>query len=166
MAAALAYQQFYDSSQPSGGADQRILLQVDQMSSQANAAATKIGWRSHDDLLAPLFEAAHKLVKLPENWDSYGGHRVSLFYAQYALELVSAFMRKNLPLPSLVPTTAGGVQLEWHTRGIDLEVKVESLRGVHVYFHDLRKNETYEEELEPASFIMLDRFLEELALRS
>jgi len=75
-------------------------------------------------------------------------------------------MRRNLPLPALVPTTARGVQLEWHTRGIDLEITVESLSSVGVYFEDHRTGETYEEEqLEPASFVKLDQLIGKLAAR-
>lgn len=139
-------------------------LGVSEISSQANTAAAAIAWHSP---LLPLFEAADRLVRLPEGWDSYGAPRINLFYVQRAVELVSAWMRRNLPIPSLVPTTAGGVQLEWHTRGIDLEIKVESASTLGVFFEDHLTGETYEEDqLGPSSLVQLDRFIADLVQRS
>jgi hypothetical protein len=33
-------------------------------------------------------------------------------------------MTLNAPIPDIVPTPTGGLQLEWHTAGIDLEVEI------------------------------------------
>jgi hypothetical protein len=46
-----------------------------------------------------------------------------------------------------VPTVDGGVQLEWHEAGIDLEVEVQSAFRFSVYFVDSKTGEVREEEL-------------------
>ncbi len=45
-------------------------------------------------------------------------------------------MQFNTPVPQVVPSANGSIQLEWHTLGIDLEIEVESLSAFHVFFSD------------------------------
>jgi hypothetical protein len=33
-------------------------------------------------------------------------------------------MPNDIPAPSVVPTTPGGLQFEWHMQGIDLEIEM------------------------------------------
>lgn len=58
-----------------------------------------------------------KLFALPYNWDTYGSPRISLA----AIERAQAF----LMCVSVVPCSDGGVQLEWHQDGHDIEVKFD-----------------------------------------
>src|SRR5713101_4961012 len=65
-----------------------------------------------------------QLLTLPRNWDSYGGRPVDPACVWATWHLLLAVMRDDSPLPTLVPTSRGGVQIEWHARGIDLEIEV------------------------------------------
>jgi hypothetical protein len=71
-----------------------------------------------------LTGSAFRLLALPMDWDSYGGQQVIPKSIEAAIGLLSLFMADHSPLPSLVPTSAGGVQVEWHTKGVDLEIEV------------------------------------------
>jgi len=73
----------------------------------------------------PLITAAARSLALPENWDSYGAKQVRLGLVEATIKfvLIVASAYPKLPAPSLVPTPDGGVQIEWHTRDIDLEIE-------------------------------------------
>lgn len=91
--------------------------------------------------------AAQQLLSLPENWDSYGARPVKPEAVVSALELLSMIMRLNTPLPEIVPTIQGGVQLEWHTRDIDLEIEVEVRGRYCVCYQDHRTGTEWEKEI-------------------
>jgi len=75
-----------------------------------------------------------ELVLLPENWDSYGARKIDPRNADYAFDLIGMLMTPNLPLPLIVPTNSGSIQLEWHNEGVDLEIKILSANKINVYF--------------------------------
>ena len=115
--------------------------------------------------LRPLLGTVARLVTLPENWDSYGAMAVKPLLVQYGLSLLNGLMRSRTPLPAMVPTSRGGIQLEWHCRGIDLEVTIETLGLIHVSFEDNRTLEEWDGDL-AISLEPLDRFVAELSRRS
>jgi len=45
-------------------------------------------------------------------------------------------MCNGSPSPSIVPTSAGGLQFELHARGIDIEVAIASPQHFHLSFED------------------------------
>lgn len=91
--------------------------------------------------------AIGELLNLPENWDSYGARRIRPSAVVFALQLLSDTMGPDTPTPSVAPTPHGGVQLEWHTRGIDLEIEVRSPGRVQVSYEDHRCSVEWEGEL-------------------
>ena len=84
--------------------------------------------------VAPTVKALNRLLRLEDNWDSYGAHPVRLDCVKGALELLVSIMRDETPAPTLVPTNRGAIQIEWHTRGVDLEIEVESQLRLRVFF--------------------------------
>ena len=68
---------------------------------------------------AALRRAVH-LLALPENWDSYGAPKITSSAVDAALRLRAALATE----PAMVPTSKGGVQLEWHDRGFDVELEL------------------------------------------
>ncbi len=48
------------------------------------------------------------------------------------------------PVPSVVPTARGGILLEWHEGGIDLEVDIRSPSWFHVAFAEGEHEEEYD----------------------
>ena len=87
-------------------------------------------WSS--DLLAKISE----LGNLEEGWDSYGARPVDPQCAVAAVEFLLYVLDASLPKPSIVPTNRGGIQLEWHRAGADLEIEIESPTRLHVFFED------------------------------
>jgi len=95
----------------------------------------------------PTMQAALKLTQLPEGWDRAKAPRIEPTMVVAAMSLLTSVMRDNTPVPSVVPTTRGGIQLEWHTRGIDLEVEFLSTVRVQGLFEDQRTGDSWEENL-------------------
>lgn len=87
------------------------------------------------------------LLWLNTNWDSYGAAPVDRFTVELALDILFAIMQRTSPLPSVVPTSCGGVQLEWHTGGIDLEIEIEPAGSIDVLFCDQQINREWEGSL-------------------
>jgi hypothetical protein len=95
----------------------------------------------------PTTESLVGLLSLGQGWNSYGARPVDPLKVVAALELLAQVMSDSAPAPTVVPTSRGGVQLEWHTLGIDLEVEVQSPQRFQVSFEDSRSNVEWEGEL-------------------
>lgn len=78
-----------------------------------------------------------ELGTLPPDWNSYGAKPVSALARTAAYGLLRQLAGPNTPKPALVPTSDGSVQIEWHTRGIDLEIRVLSSTRISICFEDL-----------------------------
>jgi hypothetical protein len=88
-----------------------------------------------------------ELVRLEPNWNSYGARIVPARLADTTLQILESLMRETTPQPSIVPTPAGHIQLEWHTKGIDLEVEIASPILLRVAFEDDQTGEEWEQDL-------------------
>lgn len=96
-----------------------------------------------------FLEAVAEILRLTtqaEDWDSYGGRPTSLRSATTAIQVLASLTPLDLPEPQILPTTDGGVQLEWHRGGVDLEVEISSNR-VSYWYENATTGETREEEL-------------------
>jgi hypothetical protein len=80
--------------------------------------------------------ALEELRELRKDWDSYGAAPVSPVMIGAAYELLQQIVPARVPMPSIVPTSNGSVQIEWHTHGIDLEVRLLSPARISVAFED------------------------------
>lgn len=69
-------------------------------------------------------DALQRLSVLPANWDSYGGAPISDAAVVGAINTLAQVLSQHSSVPIIVPTSAGGVQLEWHRQGVDLEIEI------------------------------------------
>ena len=95
--------------------------------------------------LLPTLNSLCEILALPANWDSYGARPIELKAAASALECLDRVMRRDTIAPTAVPTVLGGIQLEWHTRGINLEIEVSPQGRCYVYCQE--DNTEWEGEL-------------------
>ena len=134
----------------------RTEVVLDRQARCTRAGLTRDGQRLAEVTLAgdppawlrPTLEAMAELLELPENWNSYGARPIDPAALAWALELLGSTMNPETPAPTLVPTSGGGVELEWHTRGIDLEVHAVPPRGIYFYCEDHVTGSEDEQELE------------------
>jgi len=93
--------------------------------------------------------------RLPENWNSYGAKRIQPELTAAAIRLLVEIVQPETPKPEVVPTADGGVQIEWHVRGIDLEIKILSQEKLGVSFEDLGSGQEWSLELNPVDLSVL-----------
>ena len=97
-------------------------------------------------------EEIHRLKALASNWDSYGALCVDPNIIERAEELLLTLVQPETPWPTIVPTARGGIEIEWHTRGIDLEINFSSANQVSVSFENLRASTEWERDLSFADY--------------
>lgn len=83
-----------------------------------------------------LLDQIMNLKKLSHGWDSYSAPRIDLDAMGFALIVLNNIMESNTPLPQVVPSSVGGIQLEWHERGIDLEIHVTGPYEGEIWYQD------------------------------
>jgi hypothetical protein len=83
----------------------------------------------------------YSIIGLDNNWDSYGAKRISSKVAEAVSDLLCDIMQRTTPAPQIVPSANGSMQLEWHLKGIDLEIEVKSFSKFHVFFEDAQNIE-------------------------
>jgi hypothetical protein len=75
-------------------------------------------------------------LRLPVGWDGHHAPQLKLETVIYAIRVLSAICKPNTPAPSVVPTTSGGLQFEWHLPALDLEIAIRAPAKVDVYARD------------------------------
>lgn len=111
--------------------------------------------------LLPTLRSLDELMTLPPNWDSYGAQPIRRRNAIEALSLLAEVSCVSTPAPSVVPLPDGGIQLEWHSGGVDLEVSLPGSGPGHVSWED-RAGSSWEAEL-PAGRARLCFAIDELS---
>jgi hypothetical protein len=86
------------------------------------------------------------LLRLPAGWNSYRARPIAAQAVWGALQLLRYTMPLDAPKPAVVPTVRGGVQLEWHARGVDLEVEALPDGRYTMAFEDDRTGTSWEHE--------------------
>ena len=85
-----------------------------------------------------------QLAWLPANWNSYQAIQIRPICLSAAIRVLLDVTRIDTPKPSVVPTVRGTVQLEWHTRGVDLEVEILGPSRLLASFEDTKTGEDWE----------------------
>lgn len=86
---------------------------------------------------------------LDAGWDSYGAHLVHSDSVLQALRLLADVfsIREDITDPMIVPTSEGGIQLEWDRDDVHLELEVRPSLDVDVYW-ERPDGETWEGPLQ------------------
>jgi hypothetical protein len=74
------------------------------------------------------------LLNLQANWDGEGAPSISFDCAMGAFSFLFSTSMHETPAPQLVPTSAGGIQVEWHLDGTDFEIRFDPREPV-TYFY-------------------------------
>jgi hypothetical protein len=81
-----------------------------------------------------------ELMQLAAGWDSYGAPRVDPRIEPIAEDLIEWFAVDDMPAPDIFATTEGGIQIEWHIRGVNVEIDISPDEST-VYFHDIQSGD-------------------------
>ena len=74
--------------------------------------------------LSPAIARLNALLRLPQNWNSYGSLPITPATVRRAVQFIARAFPLQAPAPAIVPTPGGGIQLEWHQDGLDLEIEL------------------------------------------
>ena len=94
--------------------------------------------------LLRALEQVIELLQLPRGWNSHGAEPVSEAAFKQTVEFLTTYLVEDVAGPVLVPTVRGGVQLEWHRQGVDIEVEVSPGGSVSWCADDRRTGEEFE----------------------
>jgi hypothetical protein len=86
--------------------------------------------------LKPTTLALLDLLQLPRNWDGYGAVQIREQIAQDALMVLVEIMDDDTPVPSIVPLSDGGIQIEWHRHGQNLEIEFRAEEVPTFYYYE------------------------------
>jgi len=91
----------------------------------ANASNTDIPWTDYHypEWFKTALNSLWNLSKLESDWDSYGASPVDMKCLEIAEMFLGIVAQRFPPQPHIGPVPDGGVQVEWHCNGIDLEVE-------------------------------------------
>ncbi len=83
--------------------------------------------------LMKAIQSISHLRQLQPRWDGASAEVVTDDACETAVRLLVSLAIPAPPTVQLVPLTDGGVQLEWHVGGDDVEIEVDPIGEVHVF---------------------------------
>ena len=87
------------------------------------------------------------LASLNPNWDSYGSEQVSPVALSVAADVLARFLQDQTIVPDILPSSDGAVTIEWHARGIELEIEATPDGRAEVFFADLGTEDSWTGDL-------------------
>lgn len=111
-----------------------------------NTSANLPNYKNPPEWLKEAEETLRGFATFPEGWDSYGAKSPEPHVVDAAIELLHRIVQHNTLKPAIVPTNRGGIQIEWHTQGVDLEIEMTPHGGIRLLYDN--PHEDAEEELE------------------
>lgn len=76
------------------------------------------------------------LLQFQPDWDGYGTPALSLDAGMFVLTVLQGVMMPRTPIPQIVLSSEGGIQVEWHERGIDLEFHITAPYQGEYWYED------------------------------
>ena len=102
----------------------------------------------------PLVQGFVDLLTLPPNWNSYQAGTIDSQIVHDAMNFINGVLGPTSPAPRVVPLSSGGLQLEWHRQGIDLEVVFDRGERPFFYYKDRVKGQESEHSLPEDSSVL------------
>ena len=133
---------------PTGSALQQPVLCTRTRTYYSRGQKFRVEWKDYGQPLPswfdPLVQGLVDLRTLSPNWDSYNAMPINPKLVNTALTFMSGLLGPSSPAPRVVPLSSGGLQLEWHRKGVDVEVVFD--QDERPYFY--RRNRASGEESE------------------
>ncbi|HVT12810.1 MAG TPA: hypothetical protein VHE55_11130 [Fimbriimonadaceae bacterium] len=132
---------------------------------KAEEGKLQIEWKDQPTWARKLLRRVESFLELQRDWDGYGAAPIDPILAAHALQVLADFASNDCPEPSVVPTTSGGVQVEWHVYGIDFEFEILPDCYLALYGNDRRTGREFEPE-STADRASVKSWIDELARRN
>jgi len=123
----------------------------------------EVFWPS-TSLRAPQVRGSVRAIAaLPADWDSYGAPSIDAEVLAMAERLMLDLVEQNVDLPSLVPTSRGGVALEWHRPSMEFSLELQPTRpglaAGSFFFSDDTSGEEWESDIDEVDMARVQRAL-------
>lgn len=119
-------------------------LDIDPSPSRTIAVSRDVRTLGTARWLPAVIDHMNKLLRLRPGWDSYAAKPPSATFMLEALRFLLRVMADNTQAPTIVPLSEGGVQLEWHRAGVDVEVLFADSDEDGLYLHDVATGQEWE----------------------
>jgi hypothetical protein len=86
--------------------------------------------------LNEFVEKTNQILSLKDDWDTYGAPQISRDSLLPIMQVLLAVMTDKISAPAVVPTSDGGIQLEWHQNGLDFEIESAPNGELTVFVED------------------------------
>lgn len=86
-----------------------------------------------------------RLCDMNPNWDSYGSLPPSMALVKSIVKSLRLAEKETLPEPKVVPTSSGGIQLEWYLGKRELEIEFTPTGQIEYLRSDNERNEEKED---------------------
>ena len=97
----------------------------------------------HQDAHARLIH----LMSLSKGWDGDESPAVRPEIATFAWSALSSVMSSATPMPFIAPVSGGGLQIEWHSGGLDIELYIPQPSRAELYIEYQDGRESVEQDL-------------------
>jgi hypothetical protein len=75
----------------------------------------------------------NKISSLETGWNGYGALPITEAAIKSAREIIPRLVKLGLSQPAIVPTVRGGIQIEWHENGVDLEIDISDIGEIMIF---------------------------------
>lgn len=134
---------------------------IDAIVASQTRAPEELGWAGEERNL--LQAAFAKLLELEQDWDTYGASTIDERALRRAWLIAEQLLTLPLAAPRVVPTPGGGVQLEWVSGPVELDLEIEAGGQLGAFvFDDHQTDQQIDGEL-PEDHDLLNRALARLA---
>ena len=89
-----------------------------------------------DRWIAAVTARLRELIAMAPGWDGHAGRAPELAYISQAIAFLARVMGPGTAPPAMVPTSDGGLQLEWHRSGLDVEILFSPEEDPILYVHE------------------------------
>ncbi len=144
------------------GPRNRLRVRIQRTQSEVSlTVSSRLPVRSN---MRSVVDQMAEILALEEGWNSHSARPVHTENARAAILLLDEILPGAAPAPAVVPRVRGGVQLDWSTNGIDLEVYVDSPSSIRFFAEDLETGEAIESPVDDLTLPVLGKWLNRLSL--
>ena len=144
-----------DSTQTSSGTTTSDVLSWESIVSAVSAWPSQkrsvkirvLGVSANPVVLIATIRNLYSLGELRPGWNSYAARSIRGDVIEHTARWIPTLLQPTTPEPAVVPRVRGGIQLEWHRRGVDLEIYIGSPADIRFEAEDLNSGETVEAPL-------------------
>lgn len=106
------------------------------------------------------------LIKLKQNWDSYGARPVAQDTLLFATQVLSDIWIRNLSRPFISPMSSEGIMIEWTANNCEFIISIEGPYRIQYFFDCPADGEPEEGELTQLDFSELKAFARDFTNRT